>query len=30
MYDDKELKEYRDLLKVPDSFEEGFDWKAIV
>ncbi len=30
MYEDKELKEYRDLLKVPDSFEEGFDWKAIV
>jgi len=30
MYDDKELKEYRDLLKVPDHFEEGFDWKAIV
>lgn len=30
MYDDKELKEYRDLLKVPDHFEEGFDWKAVV
>jgi len=30
MYDDKELKEYRDLLKTPDHFEEGFDWKAIV
>lgn len=30
MYDDKELKEYRDLLKVPDHFEEGFDWKSIV
>ena len=30
MYEDKELKEYRDLLKVPDHFEEGFDWKAIV
>ena len=30
MYDDKELKEYRDLLKVPDHFEEGFDWKTIV
>ena len=30
MYDDKELKEYRDLLKAPDHFEEGFDWKAIV
>ncbi len=30
MYDDKELKEYRDLLKPPDHFEEGFDWKTIV
>jgi hypothetical protein len=30
MYDDKELKEYRDLLKPPEHFEEGFDWKAIV
>jgi len=30
MYDDKELKEYRDLLKTPDHFEEGFDWKTVV
>jgi hypothetical protein len=30
MYEDKELKEYRDLLKTPDHFEEGFDWKTIV
>lgn len=30
MYDDKELKEYRDLLKIPDRFEEGFDWKTII
>jgi hypothetical protein len=30
MYDDKELKEYRDLLKTPDHFEEGFNWKTIV
>ena len=30
MYDDKELKEYRDLLKPPDKFEEGFDWKTII
>ena len=30
MYDDKELKEYRDLLKAPDQFDEGFDWKTIV
>ncbi|UCG13966.1 MAG: peptide transporter [Deltaproteobacteria bacterium] len=30
MYDDKELQEYRDLLKPPDHFEEGFDWKTIV
>ena len=30
MYDDKELKEYRDLLKPPDHFEEGFDWKTVI
>ncbi len=30
MYDDRELKEYRDLLKPPSHFEEGFDWKTIV
>jgi len=30
MYDDKELKEYRDLLKPPKHFEEGFDWKTII
>lgn len=30
MYEDKELKEYRDLLKVPETFEEGFDLKTIV
>jgi len=30
MYDDKELKEYRDLLKTPDHFEEGFNWKTVV
>ena len=30
MYDDKELKEYRDLLQTPDTFEEGFDWKTVV
>ncbi|NDV20078.1 peptide transporter [Pseudodesulfovibrio sp. JC047] len=30
MYDDKELKEYRDLMQPPDKFEEGFDWKTIV
>jgi hypothetical protein len=30
MYDDKELQEYRDLLEVPEHFEEGFDWKTIV
>ena len=28
--EDKELAEYRDLLKPPDHFEEGFDWKTIV
>ncbi|MEW5735101.1 MAG: peptide transporter [Thermodesulfobacteriota bacterium] len=30
MYDDKELNEYRDLLKPPATFEEGFDWKTVV
>ncbi len=30
MYEDKELQEYRDLLKTPDRFEEGFDWKTII
>ncbi len=30
MYDDKELKEYRDLLPPPKKFEEGFDWKTII
>jgi len=30
MYDDKELREYRDLLKPPERFEEGFDWKTVV
>ncbi|MFZ7125073.1 MAG: peptide transporter [Desulfobacterales bacterium] len=30
MLEDKELKEYRDLLKAPDHFEEGFDWKTVV
>lgn len=30
MYEDKELKEYRDLLKPPDKFEEGFGWKSII
>ena len=30
MYDDKELQEYRDLLKPPDHFEEGFDWKTVI
>ncbi|MFP5239257.1 MAG: peptide transporter, partial [Acidobacteriota bacterium] len=29
MYDDKELKEYRDLLETPQHFEEGFNWKTI-
>lgn len=30
MYEDKELKEYRDLLEPPEKFEEGFGWKSIV
>ena len=30
MYEDKELQEYRDLLKTPTHFEEGFDWKTVV
>ena len=29
MYDDKELNEYRDLLKPPDQFVDGFNWKTI-
>lgn len=30
MYEDKELKEYRDLLSAPEEFKEGFGWKSIV
>ncbi|HAA01846.1 MAG TPA: peptide transporter, partial [Syntrophobacteraceae bacterium] len=30
MYEDKELKEYRDLLPPPAQFEEGFSWKSMV
>ena len=30
MYEDKELQEYRDLLKPPDHFEEGFSWKTVI
>ncbi len=30
MKEDRELQEYRDLLKTPTHFEEGFDWKTIV
>jgi len=30
VYEDKELKEYRDLLQPPEKFEEGFGWKSIV
>ncbi|MCU0601922.1 MAG: hypothetical protein MUC33_04550 [Desulfobacterales bacterium] len=30
MREDKELQEYRDLLKTPSHFEEGFDWKTVV
>ncbi len=30
MYEDKELQEYRDLLKPPEVFDEGFDWKTVV
>ncbi|MGE4556861.1 MAG: peptide transporter [Desulfovibrionaceae bacterium] len=30
MYEDKELQEYRDLIKPPEQFEEGFDWKTII
>ena len=29
MKEDKELQEYRDLLKTPSHFEEGFDWKTV-
>jgi hypothetical protein len=27
---DKELKEYRDLMTPPDTFEDGFNWKTVV
>jgi hypothetical protein len=27
---DKELTEYRDLMKTPEQFAEGFDWKTVV
>jgi len=30
MYEDKELKEYRDLLAAPEKFEDGFGWKSII
>ena len=30
MKEDQELQEYRDLLKTPTHFEEGFDWKTVV
>ena len=30
MYEDKELKDYRDLLKTPETFEDGFGWKAVI
>lgn len=30
MYEDKELREYRDLLTPPEHFEQGFDWKTVV
>jgi hypothetical protein len=30
MYEDKELAEYRDLLKAPTHFEEGFNWKTVI
>ena len=30
MKEDRELQEYRDLLKTPTHFEEGFSWKTIV
>ena len=30
MYEDKELQEYRDLLKRPTQFSEGFDWKTVI
>ncbi len=30
MKEDRELKEYRDLLPPPDHFEEGFGWKSVI
>ncbi|PIU31712.1 MAG: peptide transporter, partial [Syntrophobacteraceae bacterium CG07_land_8_20_14_0_80_61_8] len=30
MVEDKELKEYRDLLQPPEHFEDGFGWKSVI
>lgn len=30
MQEDRELQEYRDLLRPPDKFEDGFGWKSII
>ncbi|WP_448382830.1 peptide transporter [Desulfosoma sp.] len=30
MIQDKELKEYRDLLKPPEQFRDGFGWKSVI
>jgi hypothetical protein len=30
MREDRELKEYRDLLQAPEHFEEGFGWKSVI
>jgi len=30
MIEDKELKEYRDLLKPPELFRDGFGWKSVI
>ncbi|MEJ5348150.1 MAG: peptide transporter [Desulfosoma sp.] len=30
MIEDKELKEYRDLLSPPEQFRDGFGWKSVI
>ncbi len=27
---DKEIQEYRDMMKIPDRFEDGFGWKTVI
>jgi len=27
---DKDIQEYRDMMKIPDRFEDGFGWKTVI